>query len=40
MVIMFAIMIGAYLIILGAYTLYKKIHEWRLQRKSRKGKKG
>lgn len=38
MLIMFCIMISAYLVIVGVYSLYKKIHEWRLQRKSRGGR--
>lgn len=39
MLIMFCIMIGAYLAIVLVYSLYRKVHEWILQRKSRGGRK-
>ena len=35
MLIMFSIMVGGYLVIVGVYTVYRKIHEWILRRRNK-----
>jgi len=35
MLIMFAIMMGGYVVILGVYKLYRLIHDWMLRRKNK-----